>query len=109
MFDYDTWLSTPPDPPIDVYKIDEDEDRAYDEWKDNVAMGYEQKKEKTLKKRLRLKKFKQRLQDDMLDNVWDGSYQDKRRIIKMSHIQMIKELHEEWLNQTGYPRIMDFD
>ena len=75
----------------------------------NVAMGYEQKKEKTLKKRLRLKKFKQRLQDDMLGNVWDGSYQDKRRIIKMSHIQMIKELHEEWLNQTGYPRIMDFD
>ena len=42
MFDYDTWLSTPPEPPIDVYKIDEDEDRAYDEWKDNVAMGYEQ-------------------------------------------------------------------
>ena len=109
MFDYDTWLSTPPEPLIDVYKIDEDEDRACDEWKDNVAMGYEQKKEKTLKKRLRLKKFKQRLQDDMLDNVWDGSYQDKRRIIKMSHIQMIKELHEEWLNQTGYPRIMDFD
>ena len=67
------------------------------------------KKEKTLKKRLRLKKFKQLLQDDMLANVWDGSYQDKRRIIKMSHIQMIKELHEEWLNQTGYPRIMDFD
>ena len=41
MFDYDTWLSTPPEPPIDVYKTDEDEDRAYDEWKDNVAMGYE--------------------------------------------------------------------
>ena len=109
MFDYDTWLSTPPEPQINVWDIDETEDRAYDEWKDNVAMGYEQKKEKTLKKRLRLKKFKQRLQDDMLDNVWDGSYQDKRRIIKMSHIQMIKELHEEWLNQTGYPRIMDFD
>ena len=67
------------------------------------------KKEKTLKKRLRLKKFKQRLQDDMLANVWDGSYQEKRRINKMSHIKMIKELNEEWLNQTGYPRIMDFD
>ena len=79
------------------------------EWINNVAMGYEfQKKEKTLKKRLRLKKFKQRLQDDMLDNVWGCSYQDKRRIVKMSHIQMNKELNEEWLNQTGYPRIMDF-
>ena len=42
MFDYDTWLSTPPEPPIDVWELDEDEDRAYDEWKDNVAMGYEQ-------------------------------------------------------------------
>ena len=41
MFDYDTWLSTQPESPIDVYKIDEDEDRAYDELKDNVAMGYE--------------------------------------------------------------------
>ena len=105
-FDYDTWLSTPPEP---WSEPDVDEDEAYDRWKDNVAMGYEQKKEKTLKKRLRLKKFKQLLQDDMLANVWDGSYRDKRRIIKMSHIQMIKELHEEWLNQTGYPRIMDFD
>lgn len=37
MFDYDVWLSTPPEPPIDVWKIDEDEDRAYDEWKDNVV------------------------------------------------------------------------
>ena len=33
---------------------------------------------------------------------WDGSYQDKRRIMKMSHFQMIKELNEEWRNQTGY-------
>ena len=41
MFDYDTWLSTPPEPPTDVWKIDEDEDRACDEWKDNVATGYE--------------------------------------------------------------------
>ena len=44
MFDYDTWLSTPPDPPINVWDIDETEDRAYDEydeWKDNVAMGYD--------------------------------------------------------------------
>ena len=41
MFDYDTWLSTPPEPPIDVWELDDDEDRAYDEWKDNVAMGYE--------------------------------------------------------------------
>ncbi len=41
MFDYDKLLSTPPEPPIDVYKIDEDEYRAYDERKDNVAMGYE--------------------------------------------------------------------
>ena len=41
MFDYDTWLSTPPEPPIDAWELDEDEDRAYDEWKDNVAMGYE--------------------------------------------------------------------
>ena len=56
----------------------------------------------TMKKRLHLKKIKQRLQDDMIDNVWDGSYQDKRRIMKMSHFQMIKELNEEWRNQTGY-------
>ena len=42
MFDYDTWLSTQPEPPIDAWEKDEDEDRAYDEWKDNVAMGYEQ-------------------------------------------------------------------
>ena len=42
MFDYDTWLSTPPEPLINVGEIDETEDRAYDEWKDNVAMGYEQ-------------------------------------------------------------------
>ena len=41
MFDYDTWLSTPPEPPINAWDIDETEDRAYDEWKDNVAMGYE--------------------------------------------------------------------
>ncbi|HFU4358617.1 TPA: hypothetical protein ACGO9M_000416 [Streptococcus suis] len=41
MFDYDTWLSTPPDAPIDIWSTDEGEDRAYDEWKDNVAMGYE--------------------------------------------------------------------
>ena len=44
MFDYDTWLSTPPEPPINVWDIDETEDRAYDEydeWKDNVAMGYD--------------------------------------------------------------------
>lgn len=40
-FDYDIWLSTWPEPPIDIWEIDEDEDRAYDEWKDNVAMGYE--------------------------------------------------------------------
>lgn len=39
MFDYDIWLSTPPELPIDV--LDIDEDRSYDEWKDNVAMGYE--------------------------------------------------------------------
>ena len=45
MFDYDTWLSTPPEPQINVWDIDEDENGAYDaydEWKDNVAMGYEQ-------------------------------------------------------------------
>lgn len=59
-------------------------------------------KEKILKKRLHLKKIKQRLQDDMLVNVWDGSHQDKRRIMKMTHLQMIKELNEEWRNQTGY-------
>ena len=44
MFDYDTWLSTPPEPLINVWEIDEDENGsydAYDEWKDNVAMGYE--------------------------------------------------------------------
>ena len=41
MFDYDTWLSTPLEQPINVWDIDETEDRAYDEWKDNVAMGYE--------------------------------------------------------------------
>ena len=44
MFDYDTWLSTPPEPPVSIWELDEDEDRtydAYDEWKDNVAMGYE--------------------------------------------------------------------
>ena len=36
--------STPPEPPINVWDIDETEDRSYDEydeWKDNVAMGYE--------------------------------------------------------------------
>ena len=55
-----------------------------------------------MKKRLHIKKIKQRLQDDMITNVWDGSNQDKRRIMKMSHFQMIKELNEEWLNQTGY-------
>lgn len=38
MFDYDTWLSTPPEP---LSEPDVDEDRAYDEWKDNVAMGYQ--------------------------------------------------------------------
>lgn len=59
-------------------------------------------KEKNLKKRLHLKKIKQRLQDDMLVNVWDGSHQDKRRIMKMNHLQMIKELNEERRNQTGY-------
>ena len=41
MFDYDIWLSTWPEPLIDIWEIGEDEDRAYDEWKDNVAMGYE--------------------------------------------------------------------
>ena len=56
----------------------------------------------TMKKRLLIKKIKQRLQDDMITNVWDGSHQDKRRIMKMSHFQMIKELNEEWLNKTGY-------
>ena len=29
-----------------VWDIDETEDRTYDEWKDNVAMGYEQKRGK---------------------------------------------------------------
>lgn len=38
IFDYDTWLSTPPEPSRPRV---EDEDRAYDEWKDNVAMGCE--------------------------------------------------------------------
>ena len=42
MFDYDTWLSTQQGYLIDIWGINEDEDRAYDEWKDNVAMGYEQ-------------------------------------------------------------------
>lgn len=55
-----------------------------------------------MKKRLCLKMLKQRLQEDMLANVWDGSHQDKRRIMKLSHLQMIKELQEEWRNQTGY-------
>ena len=44
MFDYGTWLSTPQEPSINVWDIDETEDRAYDEYderKDNVAMGYE--------------------------------------------------------------------
>ncbi|MBO4128073.1 hypothetical protein PFZ59_11125 [Streptococcus suis] len=62
-----------------------------------------------MKKRLALKKLKQRLQEDMLYNVWNGSYQDRKRILKMSHIQMVHALKDEWLNQTGYPRIMDFD
>ncbi|NQH33548.1 hypothetical protein HO665_04800 [Streptococcus suis] len=55
-----------------------------------------------MKKRLCLKMLKQRLQEDMLANVWDGSHQDKRRIMKLSRLQMIKELQEEWRNQTGY-------
>lgn len=44
MFDYDTWVSTPPEPPVSIWELDEYLDRAYDEydeWKDNVAMGYE--------------------------------------------------------------------
>ena len=41
MLDYDTWLSTLPEPPVDIWSTDEDEDRTYDEWKDDVAMGYE--------------------------------------------------------------------
>ena len=41
MFDYDRWLSTPPEPPASIWELDEYLDRAYDEWKDNVAMGYE--------------------------------------------------------------------
>lgn len=40
MFDYDTWLSTPSEPPVDIWETGEDEDRAYDEWKDDLAMGY---------------------------------------------------------------------
>lgn len=39
MFDYDTWLSTPPDPPVSIWETDEDS--AYDEWIDNLLMGYE--------------------------------------------------------------------
>lgn len=38
MFDYDAWLSTPPDPPASIWELDEDENGAYDaydEWKDN--------------------------------------------------------------------------
>ena len=42
MFDYDTWLSTPPKPPVDIWEMDEDDDSAYDEWIDNLLMGYEQ-------------------------------------------------------------------
>lgn len=41
MFDYDTWLSTPPEPLVSIWEIDEDEDSAYDEWVDNLLMGYE--------------------------------------------------------------------
>ena len=52
MFDYDTWLSTPPEPPVDIWSTDEDEDRAYDERKDNVAMGYEQPKLKKKEKKI---------------------------------------------------------
>ena len=55
-----------------------------------------------MKKRLHLKKIKQRLQDDMIANVLYGSHQDKRRIMKINHLKMIKELNEEWRNQTGY-------
>ncbi|HEL2071527.1 hypothetical protein HO639_01815 [Streptococcus suis] len=55
-----------------------------------------------MKKRLHLKKFKQRLQDNMLVKVWDGSHKDKRRIMKMSHLQMIKELEAKWRSQMGY-------
>ena len=50
----------------------------------------------TMKKRLHSKKIKQRLQDDMIANVWDGNNQDKRRIMKMSNYKMIKELNEKW-------------
>ena len=31
MFDYDTWLNTPPEPPGSIWELDEDEDKAYDE------------------------------------------------------------------------------
>lgn len=41
MFDYDTWLSTPPGPPVDIWETGEDEDSAYDEWKDNIVPHYE--------------------------------------------------------------------
>lgn len=41
MFDYDTWLNTLPDPPVSIWELDEDEDSAYDEWIDNLLMGYE--------------------------------------------------------------------
>ena len=60
MFDYDTQLSTPPEPQINVWDIDEDENGtydAYDEWKDNVAMGYEyQKKGENIEKATTFKK-----------------------------------------------------
>ena len=42
-FDYDTWLSTPPEP---WSEPDVDEDEAYDEWKDNVAMATNSKRRK---------------------------------------------------------------
>ncbi|WP_179968780.1 hypothetical protein [Streptococcus salivarius] len=55
-----------------------------------------------MKKRLRMKKDKQHLQEMMLSNVWDGSYQEKKKIFKMSWWQMEKALNEEWRNQTGW-------
>ncbi|HFU3818978.1 TPA: hypothetical protein ACGO74_000179 [Streptococcus suis] len=39
MFDYDTWLSTPPDPPVSIWELDEDEDSAYDEWIDKEMLN----------------------------------------------------------------------
>nr|DAP40358.1 MAG TPA: hypothetical protein [Caudoviricetes sp.] len=50
-----------------------------------------------MNKRLRLKKMKQKLQKMMFDEIWNGSNQEKRKILKMTDTQMIVSLRKKVL------------